>query len=189
MTKIFSVIVMLAILDSITEAKGSENSDSEAKVFFETLKTLCGRRFSGRIVADVPPPAANDPFSGKPLTMYVRDCNEDEIRIPFSVGEDRSRTWVVSRLPVGLRLKHDHRHSDGTPDRITMYGGDTVSAGSRVRQSFPADQESLDLFRTNNMPASLTNVWSLELIADQYFVYELARPGGRLFRVQFDLSQ
>jgi hypothetical protein len=58
-----------------------------------------------------------------------------------------------------------------------------------VRQSFPADQESLDLFQTNNMPASLTNVWSLELIADQYFVYELARPGGRLFRVQFDLSQ
>jgi hypothetical protein len=170
-------------------ALSSEKSEIAAIQFFETLRTLCGRRFSGRIIADNPPPAANDPFTGKALEMYVRDCGDNEIRIPFSVGEDRSRTWVISRLPSGLRLKHDHRHEDGTPDTITMYGGDTMTGGSKTRQSFPADAESIALFRSNNMPASLTNVWSLELVADQYFVYELARPGGRLFRVRFDLAQ
>ncbi len=174
---------------SVPPALSSEKSELAAEQFFETLRTLCGRRFSGRIIADHPPPAANDPFTGKALEMYVRDCDDKEIRIPFSVGDDRSRTWVVSRLPTGLRLKHDHRHEDGTPDTITMYGGDTVTEGSKTRQSFPADAESIELFRSNNMPASLTNVWSLELVADQYFVYELARPGGRLFRVRFDLAQ
>jgi hypothetical protein len=64
-----------------------------------------------------------------------------------------------------------------------------MTEGSKTRQSFPADAESLALFRANGMPASLTNVWSLELVADQYFVYELARPGGRLFRVRFDITQ
>ncbi len=178
---------LLAI--GVPPALSSGNSDIVAEQFFETLRTLCGRRFSGRIIADHPPPAANDPFTGKALEIYVRDCSDKKIRIPFSVGEDKSRTWVVSRLSTGLRLKHDHRHEDGTPDTITMYGGDTMTEGSKTRQSFPADAESIELFRSNNMPASLTNVWSLELVADQYFVYELARPGGRLFRVRFDLAQ
>ena len=29
--------------------------------------------------------------------MHVRDCSERELRIPFHVGDDRSRTWVVTR--------------------------------------------------------------------------------------------
>lgn len=159
-----------------------------ATEFFNMLQTLCGQRFSGQIVEDRPPPPADDPFTGRPLEMHVRDCSETEIRIPFAVGEDRSRTWVVTRTGAGLRLKHDHRHADGTPDTITMYGGDTVEAGTAQRQSFPADAETLALFRANDMPASLPNVWALEVVAGQYFVYELARPTGRLFRVRFNLA-
>jgi hypothetical protein len=26
-------------------------------------------------------------------------------------------------MEEGLQLKHDHRHEDGTPDEVTMYGG------------------------------------------------------------------
>ena len=48
--------------------------------------------------------------------MHVRECSEDAIRIPFHVGEDRSRTWVVTRTANGLRLKHDHRHEDGSEE-------------------------------------------------------------------------
>jgi hypothetical protein len=27
--------------------------------------------------------------------MHVRDCGPDSIRIPFHVGADRSRTWLI----------------------------------------------------------------------------------------------
>jgi hypothetical protein len=138
------------------------------------------------VVADTPTPSPD--FAGKRLLMHVRDCSADQIRIPFHVGEDRSRTWVVTRTPAGLRLKHDHRHADGTPDVRTDYGGDTVSSGTALRQEFPADAHSKALFVAENIPASVANVWAMEVHPGRAFVYELARP-NRLFRVEFDLTQ
>jgi hypothetical protein len=155
--------------------------------FFSRLQTLCGKAFEGRVAADRPEPSPD--FAGKRLVMHVRDCRPDEIRIPFHVGEDRSRTWVVTRTSTGLRLKHDHRHADGTPDALTQYGGDTAAPGSAERQAFPADAESVALFRRENRPASLINLWALEVQPGRAFVYELSRPGGRLFRVEFDLAR
>ncbi len=158
-----------------------------ADVFFDGLAALCGQTFAGRIVANEPP-NPSDPFAGQKLVMHVRECGAEEIRVPFHVGENRSRTWVITRTAAGLRLKHDHRHEDGSEDVVTQYGGDTVTSGSANRQEFPADAASRELFTRQNMPASLPNIWALELEPGQRFVYELARP-GRLFRVEFDLSQ
>lgn len=121
--------------------------------------------------------------------MHVRECGDSELRIPFHVGDDRSRTWVLTRRADGLRLKHDHRHADGSPDATTMYGGDTRDAGSERRQEFPVDAESVALFRAQGLQASLTNTWAMEIQPESEFVYELSRPGGRLFRVSFDLTQ
>jgi hypothetical protein len=103
------------------------------------------------------------------------------------VGENRSRTWVITRTATGLRLKHDHRHEDGSPDAQTQYGGDTVAAGSDTRQEFPADAYSRDLFIRGNIPQSATNVWAVE-VTPSFFAYELRRP-SRFFRVDFDLSR
>jgi catechol 2,3-dioxygenase-like lactoylglutathione lyase family enzyme len=155
--------------------------------FYASLRALCGKRFTGRIIADTPAPTGADPFTGARLEMFVRDCGEQELRIPFTVGEDRSRTWILTRLDGGLRFKHDHRHEDGTPDEVTMYGGDTRAAGSIRRQEFPVDEESRENFRANGLNASLDNVWAIEIDPGERFVYELARPSGRLFRVEFDL--
>lgn len=155
--------------------------------FYESLRALCGKRFAGRIVADTPTPTGADPFTGARLEMHVRDCSEQELRIPFLVGNDRSRTWILTRTDGGLRFKHDHRHEDGTPDAVTMYGGDTRSAGSIRRQEFPVDEASRQNFRDNGLNASLDNVWAMEIDPGERFVYELARPSGRLFRVEFDL--
>lgn len=121
--------------------------------------------------------------------MHVRQCSEREVRIPFHVGEDRSRTWVVSRTASGLRLKHDHRHRDGSSDALTMYGGDSRAPGTAERQEFPADVESIALFTTQGRAVSNANVWAME-ISDRHFAYELRRPSGpgqRFFRVEFDL--
>lgn len=157
--------------------------------FFAGLSALCGQAFAGRVLVDQPAPAGEDPFAGQPLVMHVRECTDATLRIPFHVGEDRSRTWVLTRTASGLRLKHDHRHADGTPDAVTLYGGDTAAAGSAQRQEFPVDAESVAVFRQEGLDASTSNVWALELQPGQTFTYELTRPGGRLFRVAFDLTQ
>ena len=182
------ILALFALGWVIAPATAAASDAAPAGQFFQALQQLCGKRFAGTIVADQPPPAADDPFTGRALEMHVRDCSADEVRIPFAVGEDRSRTWVITRTETGLRLKHDHRHSDGTPDALTMYGGDTVAPGTAQRQSFPADAETLTLFKAQDRAVSLTNVWALELVEGRYFIYELARPTGRLFRVRFDLA-
>lgn len=154
------------------------------------LARHCGQAFAGRIVANTPVSATPDPFQGKALVMHVRGCEApaSELRVPFHVGDDHSRTWVLTRTKAGLRLKHDHRHEDGSPDATTMYGGDTRDPGTAVRQAFPVDGESIALFRREGLNASLQNTWAMEIEPGKRFLYELSRPGGRLFRVEFDLS-
>jgi hypothetical protein len=153
--------------------------------FLSNLKTLCGQAFAGQLVSTDPLDAD---FAGKPLVMHVRDCEAEQVRIPFHVGEDRSRTWVLTRTPGGVRLKHDHRHEDGSPDSLTLYGGDSSPPGTPTRQSFPTDAESKALFTAEGRTVSLTNVWTVEVTPGQTFAYELRRP-NRHFRVEFDLTQ
>jgi len=160
--------------------------DTAPDLFLAQLRALCGQAFAGRIVS--PAAAGDDAFAGKRLVMHVRDCSENTVRIPFHVGEDRSRTWVVTRTAEGLRLKHDHRHEDGSEDKLTQYGGDTVNAGTAVRQEFPADAFSKAMFVRENIPQSATNVWAMEVQPGDTFAYELRRP-GRFFRVEFDLTR
>ncbi len=160
-----------------------------ADAFYAQLKSLCGQAFAGRVVIDTPAPTADNPFTGKPLLMHVRGCGDSELRVPFHVGDDRSRTWVITRTDTGLRLKHDHRHEDGSDDAVTMYGGDTASPGTALRQEFPVDEESKATFMREGLDVSVTNTWAMEIQPDRAFVYELSRPGGRMFQVEFDLTQ
>ena len=160
---------------------------SPADRWYQQLAGLCGRAWEGRMVSTDPADAA---FAGKRLVMDVRHCTDSEIRIPFHVGEDRSRTWVVGRTAAGLRLKHDHRHEDGSPDALTMYGGDSRGQGSEVRQEFPADAASIAMFTAQGRSVSNSNVWAIE-VGESVFAYELRRPPGpgeRFFRVEFDLT-
>jgi hypothetical protein len=152
--------------------------------FFANLRTLCGQSFEGRVVTTE---AADASFASERLVMQVRECSDNEIRVPFHVGENRSRTWVITRTSAGLRLKHDHRHEDGTEDTLTQYGGDTANEGTAERQEFPADEFSRTLFVNNNIPQSTTNVWGVEVHPGRTFAYELRRP-NRHFRVEFDLT-
>ena len=161
-----------------------------ADAFLAAIATHCGKAYEGRIVANEPKSATPDPFEGQRLVMHVRGCESpaSRIEIPFHVGDDRSRTWILTRTAGGLRLKHDHRHEDGTPDAMTMYGGDSASAGSAARQAFPVDAESIAMFRRGGLNASVENTWAME-VHPKAFVYELSRPNGRLFRVEFDLTR
>lgn len=152
--------------------------------FFKSLVAQCGKAFAGRLVST---DDADKDFAAETLIMEMRDCSADEIRIPFHVGVDRSRTWVITKTGEGLRLKHDHRHEDGSPDAVTMYGGDTVGDGTASRQEFPVDPFSIEMFTREGLTASVTNVWAIEATAT-LFAYELKRE-NRFFRVEFDLTK
>lgn len=191
-TRAAATSVLLAFAFAPAQATDQATATPEpADAFLAALSAHCGKAYAGRIVANepaAPPGAAPDPFEGKTLVMHVRECTPQQVRVPFHVGDDHSRTWVITRTGDGLRLKHDHRHEDGTPDVLTMYGGDTRTPGTALRQEFPADAESKALFERQGLKASMTNVWAIELEPGARYVYELARP-GRLFRVEFDLTK
>lgn len=159
--------------------------------FMRQLAAHCGKAYAGQLVTS---DAADAEMRGKPMVMHVRTCSPGRIEIPFHIGGiapggewDRSRTWIITRTASGLRLKHDHRHADGSADRLTMYGGDTVGAGTASFQAFPADAESIALFRANDRAISITNIWAVE-VTGTGFAYELRRA-GRHFRVEFDLTR
>lgn len=188
MTSAFSAILILG-LASTAQAQ-SEPELAPADAFLARIAQHCGQAFEGRIIANTPTSATPDPFEGKKLVMHVRECGERELRVPFHVGDDHSRTWVLTRTESGIRLKHDHRHEDGSDDAVTMYGGDTADAGTEQRQSFPVDAESVSMFEREGLNASVINVWAMEIEPNTRFLYELARPGSdRLFRVEFDLTR
>ncbi|HVM39094.1 MAG TPA: hypothetical protein VM265_12000 [Sphingomicrobium sp.] len=176
------ILATLALAGCVT----APATPAPADAFFARLASLCGQAFEGQIAS--PAVEADAAFAGKRLVMHVRECSSDTIRIPFHVGTDRSRTWVITRTASGLRLKHDHRHEDGSEDRLTQYGGDTVNAGTAARQEFPADAFSKAMFVRENIPQSAANVWAMEVEPGRLFGYELRRP-SRYFRVDFDLSR
>ena len=153
--------------------------------FLPTLTPLCGQAYAGRIVR--PPVPSDEAFAGKRLVMHVATCNADSIRIPFHVGDDHSRTWVLTRTGTDLRLKHDHRHPDGSEDRVSQYGGNAITPPDAERQIFPADSFTKDLLRREGNVAGVDNIWAIEH-RQGIFAYELRRP-GRFFRVEFDLSR
>lgn len=151
--------------------------------FFTAIKQYCGKAFEGKVTIDNQPSAA---FDAK-LVMFVRNCDQIELQIPFYVGDNASRTWIIKKTGSGLSLKHDHRHKDGTDDAVTMYGGHTQGAGYNQIQSFPVDQYSKELFAQQGLPQSITNTWQIYIYPDM-FSYRLVRE-GREFRVDFDLTK
>lgn len=171
-------LFIILILSLTVNVNAQEKSG--AQQFWENLQAHCGKAFQGKLA----PHVTNDAFSGKTLTMFVRTCDDGTITIPFYVGEDRSRTWVVSMQDDKIKLKHDHRHEDGSEDAITQYGGSSTNTGSANLQFFPADQETTDL-----IGYAATNVWWITL-DESVFSYNLKRIGtdNPAFNVYFDLS-
>lgn len=160
---------------------------SIAAVYMGALKTLCdgGRAYGGELVSNDP---QDDAFRSEALIIGPATCEDDTVRIPLAVGEDQSRTWVLSRGAFGMQLKHDHRHRDGSSDVITNYGGDSYDLGSTVYQIFPVDQETYNLFVREGLEASVENNWGVEIRPGEQFVYQMWRP-NRNFRLEFDLTQ
>jgi hypothetical protein len=150
--------------------------------YWENLQALCGKAFEGQLITH---PEGELGFVGQRLVMHVRDCGPGRIRIPFMVGDDRSRTWVLTRMADRIELKHDHRHEDGTPEDSTMYGGTSTNLGRANEQYFPADEQTRQVIE-----AAFSNVWVMRVYPGEKFTYGLWRLGTpRVFQVDFDLAR
>jgi hypothetical protein len=161
----------------MTSAPGAEQA-----AFWSGLRALCGSAFEGTAI-HVPP--TDSAFVNRRLVMHVSECRDTEIHIPFHVGEDRSRTWVVRRTPGGLELKHIHRYEDGRESANTNYGGTAAEAGTTHRQEFPADAVSVAA-----VPGRVTQWWFLEHNPGAIFAYGLFRAEtGMHYRIEFDLTR
>ncbi len=156
--------------------------DTNSEKFWKQLEAHCGKSYEGVITAGA---VEGDGFAGRTLLMHVRSCKENDIRIPFFVGEDKSRTWVLHKNANKiLSLKHDHRNPDGSEEKLTQYGGTSANLGMGNLQMFPADSHT-----TKILPAAATNVWWFTIDATS-FTYNLRRIGSdRVFTVTFDLTK
>jgi hypothetical protein len=155
---------------------------AEQDAFYERLVDQCGATFSGSTVFPAEPGEA---WKDQVLVARVETCDAREVRIPLSVGEDRSRTWILRRVKGGLQLKHDHRHADGTPDEISNYGGLTREPGTALSQSFPADDHTAEL-----IPEAATNEWFLSFSEEgSELTYYLERHGNPRFKAVLTRDQ
>ncbi|RKQ68917.1 hypothetical protein DES40_1692 [Litorimonas taeanensis] len=161
-----------------------ESHSSPQVSFVDNLQTLCGKTLTGAVVSQDP---QDVDWRAEALTVGPIDCTEMGAVMPLAVGEDKSRVWTISKQENGLKLSHAHTLKDGSPDPVTAYGGTTEDIGTATKQHFPADNYSKTLFATHGLDASVTNVWSLEIIPNKIFAYELNRE-GRHFRAEFDLA-
>ena len=180
MIKTFPLILAFVISLTLFQNPAISQEITPSQKFWDTLKSHCGKAYEGKLMS----PESDPRFAGR-LVMHVRACEEGRIRVPFFVGDDRSRTWVLTMEDSGLiQLKHDHRHEDGSEDKVTQYGGKASNPGSATTQFFPADQ-----FTTDLLPAAVGNVWWITL-DETSFTYNLRRLGSStVFTVKFDLTQ
>jgi hypothetical protein len=153
----------------------------EQEAFWASLRAHCGNAYAGR-VSDV-----TEYYRGSvagDAVMHLMECSDDRIHIPFHLGENRSRNWILTRVGGTIRLKHDHRHENGREEEISQYGGDAPVPGLPTRQIFPADEHTARI-----LPDRADNFWFFHFVDDSTLHYGVHWPKfGHSVRFEFDLS-
>jgi hypothetical protein len=195
--KLWLLILPAALLFSCgqrTENRGQGRDDKVARIenlesfvpqsqmaFLGNLASLCGKSFRGKEKYSAP---GRDSWANRDFVMHVTECGEDKVHIPFHLDRDKSRTWMFMIEEEGLRFRHDHRHQDGTPEEITMYGGYADGPGTAFMQKFPADEYTVEL-----LGEDLGREWMIILSEDlSSLTYELHYSGRLMFAAEFDLT-
>ncbi len=161
---------------------GSELINTHERAFLNNIAQLCGQTFAGRetFIAE-----GRESWADKNFVMHVTVCEDDHVHVPFHLDDDHSRTWMFLVENGRLRFRHDHRHEDGTPEEITMYGGYADGEGTSLSQSFPADDYTCEL-----IPTSCDAVWRVFMSEDlSLFSYQLLYQEELLFEGAFDISK
>ncbi|TVP46563.1 MAG: hypothetical protein EA350_06795 [Gemmatimonadales bacterium] len=148
------------------------------EAFWANLQEHCGQAFrGGAAILPDNDPRRDEMYRGRTMVMHVRQCSENEIKVPLHTDDDRSRTWIFTRQDGGLDLRHDHRQPDGTEDSSTMYGAHTLDEGTPNRQAFPRVQ-----------PDGIRTGWIVEIVPNERFVYGNLLSDGENWNVRFDFD-
>jgi hypothetical protein len=159
------------------ERAGAQTAAAPAAqdAFWANLRALCESAAEGRLLQAPPGDTQIDPNAR--LVVHFRECGPDELRFPFHVGENRSRTWVYIRHADRLELRHDHRHADGTEESNTWYGATTMDAGTAYRQDFVTERDGV------------RSGWRVEIEPGRRYSYGTARNGEWRHHLEFDLTR
>ena len=174
--KMTSTVLILFILSSFA------NNKEDQLNFLKKYQDFCGYSYSGQTtIVDI---ASGELFAEAELIMTVSECDDNIVRIPFHVGEDKSRTWILQMKEQGLHLSHDHRYEDGTEHADNFYGGFADRRGTESVHFFPADDKTIA-----DRPGRSINTWSKEIdLSAQKYYYRLYLQDELRFEVVFDLS-
>ena len=155
----------------------------EQDTFWATLQTHCGKAYACSV--DDVTEYYREGLEGKVLVAHFRECSADRIHIALHENDDRSRNWILTKAGDTIRLKHDHRHEDGTEDKISQYGGDAPKPGLPNRQIFKADEHTATI-----LPLRADNFWFMHFVDANTFHYGVHWPTmGHSVRMAFDLSR
>jgi hypothetical protein len=181
---LFTALMISAFIISCNSPsqKVAEVEKTAQDIFFERFKDLEGKSFAGR---EVFIREGVDSWAELDLVMHVREFTDSIIYVPFRVGENTSRTWTLYLEPDGrLRLRHDHRHPDGTPEELSLYGGYSGDGSTALSQLFPADE-----FTCNMLARICDNEWNMMFDEElTTFSYILRKAGDMVIRIDFDLT-
>jgi len=181
--KYFGVSVMSLALSMALA--GCADTPLPEDAFMKQVSTLCGQTYTGAVISEQ---AVDADWRKAVLTLGPVVCDDAGVHMPLAVGEDRSRTWHLSRDGARIEFRHEHILKDGSPDPVSFYGGYSRADGTATRMDFPADEKSKTMFIENGLDVSVSNVWTLTLEPGERLSYALARP-ERDFRAEFDLGE
>jgi len=143
--------------------------------FMRNLAEHCGKAYHGQITRR---PESDQLFRGdEVLTVDFRECEENQLKLPFHVEENRSRTWVLTTTTAGIDLRHDHRHPDGRPEENTWYGAHTQAVNSEHRQEFLRESDD-----------GTNSGWAIEIVPGERYTYGTISEGVWNYRLDFDLT-
>jgi hypothetical protein len=146
LSKLFGVCAGVMMMVVLTGCNGPDDASAEAvtateqasadpeRAFFENMLELCNNTYGGRTILA---PEQDDTFEPARLYFIVESCEPNEIRMPFVVDGDASRTWVLTHSDDGLLFTHEHRRDDGTEYDGSGFGGWAADGGTEWFQSFP----------------------------------------------------
>lgn len=172
--RISTALVRALVVVAVTAAPLTAQSVSPRDGFWARLQALCESSAAGRLVAAPPGDTQIDPTAR--LVVHFWECGDTELRFPLHVAENRSRTWVFIRHADKLELRHDHRHEDGTEDRTTWYGAETMDEGTAGSQEFVTERNGV------------RSGWRVQVEPGRHFTYGTIRGGDWRHHLEFDLS-
>jgi hypothetical protein len=182
MTKIAACVTALA-LAGCGAAPVVETTANPQRAFFDHIAARCGDEYPGRAVIA---PETDDTFRPAFLGMRIETCTENQIRIPFIVDDDDSRTWVLTLDGGDLVFTHEHMLEGDTLSANSGWGGRAVAgSGTELFQHFPDHR-----WDPEHVPEENRSHWRMRLDPDHgQFVYYLDRGTTPAYRLVFHTGQ